>query len=114
MSGLKGMIRVDLPTPDEMRAAQTAYGGWTAETLASWGVPWPPPAGWKKGLERFWAVRCPECGQGPGHRCIRIEDGQLVDLRFVHGPRLDPARRGFVDQMRASVRELDSAQLRLV
>jgi hypothetical protein len=26
-------------------------GGWTREALASIGVPWPPPKGWKKKLE---------------------------------------------------------------
>ena len=34
----------------EMRA--TALGGFTKETLEGWGVPWPPPRGWKKALLR--------------------------------------------------------------
>jgi len=40
------------PTPDEIRAARTPKGGWTAAQLAEWGVKWPPPAGWRKRLER--------------------------------------------------------------
>jgi hypothetical protein len=28
----------------------TPGGGWTKETLAGWGVPWPPPKGWKAAL----------------------------------------------------------------
>jgi hypothetical protein len=31
--------------------AATVNGGWTREQLAGWGVPWPPPRGWKKRLE---------------------------------------------------------------
>jgi len=32
--------------------AQTPAGGWTRKTLAQWGVPWPPPKGWKNNLIR--------------------------------------------------------------
>lgn len=39
------------PTKEEIEAARTPNGGWTRETLAQWGVPWPPPKGWKKELE---------------------------------------------------------------
>ena len=34
----------------EMHA--TPLGGFTKGTLESWGVPWPPPRGWKKALVR--------------------------------------------------------------
>lgn len=37
-------------TEADIMAARTPAGGWTRETLASWGVPWPPPKGWKKRL----------------------------------------------------------------
>src|ERR1035437_2850464 len=30
--------------------AKTERGGWTRETLAKWGVAWPPPRGWKRAL----------------------------------------------------------------
>ena len=37
--------------PDaEIEAAKTVRGGWTRETLARWGVPWPPPKGWRTKL----------------------------------------------------------------
>lgn len=32
--------------------AMTEDGGFTRETLAGWGVPWPPPKGWKRALIR--------------------------------------------------------------
>ena len=32
---------------DEILAVQTENGGWTKDQLAEWGVPWPPPKGWK-------------------------------------------------------------------
>ena len=37
-------------TRDEIDAAATPAGGWTRATLAGWGVPWPPPKGWRKKL----------------------------------------------------------------
>lgn len=36
---------------EEIEAARTENGGWTRAQLAKWGVPWPPPKGWKKKLE---------------------------------------------------------------
>jgi len=35
-------------TEEEIEAERTAKGGWIRETLAEWGVPWPPPSGWKR------------------------------------------------------------------
>lgn len=40
-----------MPTKEEIEAAKTLRGGWTREQLAKWGVPWPPPRGWKAALE---------------------------------------------------------------
>jgi hypothetical protein len=40
------------PSLEEIMAAQTPAGGWTKETLKSWGVSWPPPKGWKSRLIR--------------------------------------------------------------
>jgi hypothetical protein len=37
-------------TEDDISAARTSAGGWTRETLAQWGVPWPPPKGWRRVL----------------------------------------------------------------
>jgi len=37
-------------TAEDIDAAMTESGGWTRDALASWGVPWPPPKGWKKFL----------------------------------------------------------------
>lgn len=36
----------------EIDSTQTENGGWTKETLANWGIPWPPPKGWKKILTK--------------------------------------------------------------
>lgn len=46
---LAGLPRVP---PEEIQDARSPRGGWTRETLARWGVPWPPPAGWRRALER--------------------------------------------------------------
>lgn len=37
-------------TLDEIEAGRSAKGGFTKEQLAKWGVPWPPPKGWKEQL----------------------------------------------------------------
>ena len=37
-------------TLEEIEAKKTAKGGWTKDTLHDWGIPWPPPKGWKQGL----------------------------------------------------------------
>lgn len=37
-------------TEAEIAAKRTARRGWTRATLAAWGVPWPPPKGWKRAL----------------------------------------------------------------
>jgi hypothetical protein len=46
------MVSKEIPTPAEIELAKTPAGGWTKKQLAQWGVPWPPPKGWKKKLER--------------------------------------------------------------
>jgi hypothetical protein len=47
---MKMILAAPRRTEDEIMAAQTARGGWTSEQLAEWGVPWPPPKGWKWAL----------------------------------------------------------------
>lgn len=44
-------------TLEDIERARTAKGGWTRVQLAAWGVPWPPPKGWKQQLA---AVEVPE------------------------------------------------------
>ncbi|MFF4401498.1 hypothetical protein [Streptomyces sp. NPDC001480] len=43
-----------LPSPEEIEAARTPAGGWKRDQLAAWGVPWPPPKGWKNELTERW------------------------------------------------------------
>lgn len=35
-------------TEAQIIAAQTPKGGWKRSPFESWGVPWPPPKGWRK------------------------------------------------------------------
>lgn len=37
-------------TIDEIEAGKTRKGGFSRKQLAEWGVPWPPPHGWKDAL----------------------------------------------------------------
>jgi hypothetical protein len=39
-----------LLTSEDIERLKTDRGGFTRETLASWGVSWPPEKGWKKRL----------------------------------------------------------------
>lgn len=43
-------------SPEEIIAKMTPAGAWTRATLAEWGVPWPPPRGWRQALEQRWAI----------------------------------------------------------
>jgi hypothetical protein len=45
-------VRFGRITDAEIEAAKSPKGGWKRETLAEWGVPWPPPKGWRKKLVR--------------------------------------------------------------
>jgi len=35
----------------DVEGSRSPKGGWTKKQLAEWGVPWPPPKGWKSELE---------------------------------------------------------------
>lgn len=37
-------------TKEELEAGRTEKGAFTRKQLAAWGVPWPPPKGWKRAL----------------------------------------------------------------
>lgn len=37
-------------TAEQIEAGKSPAGGWTKAQLAKWGVPWPPPKGWKEAL----------------------------------------------------------------
>ena len=60
----EGSVRSMGITEEEIMAWQTPKGGWTKDTLAEWGIPWPPPKGWKKGLLRR-AKRLADISQPP-------------------------------------------------
>ncbi|MFJ6251845.1 MULTISPECIES: hypothetical protein [unclassified Streptomyces] len=45
-----------LPSPEEIEAARTPAGGWKRDQLTAWGVPWPPPKGWKDDLVKRWTA----------------------------------------------------------
>ena len=37
-------------TDQQIEAGKSPRGDWTRKTLAGWGVPWPPPKGWRAAL----------------------------------------------------------------
>lgn len=60
-------------TKDIIDAARTAAGGWDRATLAGWGVPWPPPKGWRKALI--------EQGIGPDAEAMRAKRKRDRDMK---------------------------------
>lgn len=49
-----------MPSREEIEAGKSSKGGFTRKQLAAWGVPWPPPKGWRRTLERGDVVQCRE------------------------------------------------------
>ena len=43
-----------IPSPREVAELMTKKSGWTGEVLDKWGVPWPPPKGWREALGQTW------------------------------------------------------------
>lgn len=52
-------VDTNLPTPEEVEGASTGAGGWSRAALSRWGVPWPPPKGWRRALEAQRTGRAP-------------------------------------------------------
>jgi hypothetical protein len=42
------------PSPEEVLAARSPAGAWTAAQLADWGIKWPPHKGWRTTLLHRW------------------------------------------------------------
>jgi len=45
------------PSPAQVEAAQTRPSYWAPEVMAAWGVPNPPPKGWRKRLAAGYALQ---------------------------------------------------------
>lgn len=45
-------MRVGEITNDEIERSRSKKGGWTRKTLSKWGVPFPPPKGWRKAITK--------------------------------------------------------------
>jgi hypothetical protein len=56
-------------TRQEIEDARTPGGGYTQKQLAAWGVPWPPPKGWKEVLLAG-GYRTPGRQRGGGSSCV--------------------------------------------
>ena len=50
---------------EEIEAARSSAGGWSRDQLAAWGVPWPPPKGWKRALIEGRLIYNPVVNQNP-------------------------------------------------
>lgn len=82
------------PGPDDIEAGKSRRGGFTRKTLEGWGVPWPPPKGWRRALERRW-------WQEVGRPAAMGEGGFEKKLRNV-------LELGFIRNMKREIRRLET------
>jgi hypothetical protein len=68
-------------TEADLEAAKSPKGGWTAKTLAAWGVPWPAPHGWKKALLKGEPI--PVAANGKAKKPEAKADDQDVDHKAL-------------------------------
>src|SRR5262245_34573532 len=72
-------------TEAEILASRSPCGAWKREQLAEWGVPWPPPKGWKQALldrdEEFFAAAHRRIGP---QICTRRAPTGAQESRFEH------------------------------
>lgn len=73
---------------EEIEAAKTPNGGWTRVTLEAWGVPWPPPKGWKDALLGGEAIVERESAPDSIEAKL-LHDVVLAVINAGHGPLLN-------------------------
>ena len=82
-AALAALAKLPRVSREEIEACRTPAGGYrfTKERLAAWGVPWPPPPGWRQALEHGRAPGAPRPGtlqitpRGDGTVTLRADDG---------------------------------------
>lgn len=72
-----------MPSAREIEAGKTARGGWSRKQLAEWGVPWPPPKGWKKQLIENGRVSPAQGGSSPVSRYLLLRTAGPERVKFV-------------------------------
>jgi len=70
---------------EEILAARSPKGGWTRKTLEKWGVPWPPPKGWKTELTEAPTINRPEIKDEP--QTLRPPKAIPATLYVLYDPR---------------------------
>lgn len=89
------MVPQGAVSAEEIEAAKTPAGGWTREVLAGWGVPWPPPTGWRKRLTA-----------GPAHAADALVESlpSFVEELNSHAP--EALLRSILEEVRALRQEV--------
>lgn len=73
-------------TEEEIAAAQSPRRGLTAKTLASWGVPWPPPKGWKDTILAHGIPYQPELNTFGGKPEVPVTEEGLQKMMDASAP----------------------------
>lgn len=68
------------PSPEAVAAARSGAGAWKRATLAGWGVPWPPPKGWRSHLARLY--RDQTAGRPAWETVTQHEGGESYVVRY--------------------------------
>ncbi|WP_328929954.1 hypothetical protein OG429_38870 [Streptomyces sp. NBC_00190] len=89
----------ELPSPEEVEAARSPKGGYSRAQLAAWGVPWPPPKGWK-------AVR--DVREDIGRQEWEMVLGVLIEIGDAH-----PVSVDFWDHLAEAARQMIDRSRRL-
>ena len=62
------------------KAKAAGIGAWDRKQLAQWGVPWPPPKGWKSTLESNWRKGKARQRQAlEGHAALDLQCEQVME-----------------------------------
>ncbi len=69
-----------LLSPEEVEAARSPKGGYSRAQLAAWGVPWPPPKGWKDELTEGWKAAHRDGAPPPPLRPVPGDFAQEFDF----------------------------------
>jgi hypothetical protein len=75
------------PTPEELEKLRNTTKGCNRALLAEWGIPWPPPSGWRKKLLRPERTKPLTIRERLGRSCTPIDLIRLkVEVRRLYGP----------------------------
>lgn len=98
------VVPVVAVSEEAIMAARTAGGSWTRATLATWGVSWPPPKGWKERLLKGLPQEPPKAAATEGP----LDEAPGPGERIPHpkSPEFDSTKHGLLAPPKVTYRKL--------